>query len=304
MSSNSQGTGPATWQYVAVAVLAVLIGILLAPHAANAVSGVGQGSPNAVAVVHVQGTIAGQTIADTREQLRDARRNETVEAVVLHVNSPGGSVAASESLYMAVDRTAEEMPVVASVGDTGASGGYMAALPADRIYVKPGSLVGSVGVIATQPVGGAGSRTVTTGPDKASGYTDEEIVAIVETMRRQFVGMVMAERGDALELTREELSNAKVYAGARAVENGIADRIGDRESAVAYAAEQAGLDHYAVVEREPPTPTGVLLVGQEGAPAESVSLASDGPLDYRGVETPRLLALFGTPTDGEVSDDE
>lgn len=301
MASNSQGSGAPTWQYVAVAVLAVLIGVLLAPHAVNAVSGVGSGPANAVAVVHVEGPIVSQTVADTREQLRELQSNETVKAVVLDVNSPGGAVAASESLYMAVDRTADEMPVVASVDETGASGAYMGMLPADRIYVKPGSIVGSVGVVAQQPAGGTVPGTVTTGPDKGTGYTDEELVAMVETMRRQFVGMVMAERGDALELDREEVSQAKVYVGLEAVENGVADRIGDRGSAVAHAASQAGVDQYAVVEREPAGTGGLVLIG--GGDAGNASVASTSPFEYRGVETTRLLALYGTPTDDQGGDE-
>lgn len=297
MSSNSQGAGPATWRYVAVAVLAVLIGAVLAPHIGNVVSGIGHGSADAVAVVHVEGPIVSQTAAETREHLREARQNDTVRAVVLDVNSPGGSVAASESLYMAVDRTASEMPVVASVDETGASGAYMAMLPADRIYVKPGSLVGSVGVIAQQPVD-VGGNQVTSGPDKVTGFTDEEVVAMVETLRRQFVGMVVAERDDRLELTREEVSNAKVYAGAIAVENGMADRVGDRGSAVAHAADRAGLGEYAIVERRPETQPGVLLLGQRDLRNASGVVAADGPFDYRGVETTRLLALWGTPERG------
>lgn len=293
MSTNSQRSGSATWRYVAVAVLAVLIGLLLAPHAANAVSGVSHGSPDAVAVVHVQGPIASQTIAETREQLESVRTNDSVKAVVLHVNSPGGSVAASEALFMAVDRTAAEKPVVASVDDTGASGAYMAMLPAERIYVKPGSFVGSVGVIATPPVD-AGGNQITTGPDKGAGFTDEELVSMVETLRRQFVSMVMAERGETLELSREELSNAKIYLGARAVENGIADRIGDRGSAIAHAADLADIDDYAVVEKRPQS-AGVILLGQ----AENATERAVGPFEYRGVETTKLLALWGTPEGGE-----
>ena len=278
---------------------------MLAPYAAGLTRGLGQTTPDAVAVVTIDGPITGSSVDRVRDDLRDARANESIQAVVLTVNSPGGSVPASESLYLAVNRTAAEMPVVASVEGLGASGGYFGMLPADRIYVTPGSLVGSVGVIASAPSGAGSSSAITTGPDKGTGYTEEEALAQVETLRNEFVGTVMAERGDELDLTREEVSYAKVYIGAQAVENGVADRIGDEDTAIANAASRADLDNYAVVEKDPPAQESVSLFGQvRTGDGNTTVVVEEEPFGYRGVDTYQFLALYGTVEGREVITDE
>jgi len=304
MSRNSGSTGSAAWKYVVVAVVAVLIGAVVAPYAAGLTRGLSQSSPNSVAVVSIEGPITTSSVDRVREDLRDARRNGSIEAVVLKVNSPGGSVAASESLYLAVNRTAAKMPVVASVEGIGASGGYFGMLPADRIYVTPGSMVGSVGVIATAPSGAGSAGAITSGPDKGTGFTKSEALAQAETLRSEFVGTVMAERGKKLELTREEVSYAKVYIGSRAVENGIADRIGDLDTAIADAAARVELDHYAVVEKEPPQQQSLSLFGQVRTEGNTTVVVEEEPFGYRGVETYRYLALYGSVEGREVITDE
>ncbi len=304
MSRSSRSTGSAAWKYVVVAVVAVLIGAVVAPYAAGFTRGLSQSSPNSVAVVSIEGPITTSSVDRVREDLREARQNESIEAVVLKVNSPGGSVPASESLYLAVNRTATQMPVVASVEGIGASGGYFGMLPADRIYVTPGSLVGSVGVIAMTPSGAGSAGAITSGPDKGSGFTKEEALAQAETLRSEFVGTVMAERGTTLELTREEVSYAKVYIGSRAVENGIADRIGDLDTAIADAASRAELDDYAVVEKEPPQQQGLSLFGQVQTGGNTTVVVEEDPFGYRGVETYQYLALYGTVEGREVISDE
>lgn len=213
MGSTTGSTGPPAWTYVVVAVGAVLIGVLVAPYAGEVAGDLGQQSPDTVAVVSVEGPITTGSVDAVRADLRDARQNDSIKAVVLSVNSPGGSVPASEALYLAVNRTAAEMPVVASVEGIGASGGYFALLPADRIYTTPGSRLGSVGVVAATPPDLGGPDTITSGPDKGPGATREEALAQAETLRQEFVETVVTERGSKLDLTRAELSHAKVYLG-------------------------------------------------------------------------------------------
>ncbi|WP_136716023.1 S49 family peptidase [Halorientalis salina] len=305
MSRENETTGPAAWQYAVVAVVAVLIGAVMAPYAAGVTRGLGQSSPDAVAVVTIEGPITSGSVDRVRDDLREARQNESIQAVVLEVNSPGGSVPASESLYLAVNRTAAEMPVVASVEGVGASGGYFGMLPADRIYVTPGSLIGSVGVVATAPTGAQPPGAITSGPDKGSGFTREEALAQAETLRSEFVGTVMEERGSELDLTREQVSYAKVYLGSRAVENGIADRIGDQDTAIAHAASRADLDDYAVVEKEPPQQQGISLLGQvQTGDGNTTVVVEEDTFGYRGVETYQYLALYGSVEDREVITDE
>src|SRR6056297_1567 len=171
-----------------------------------------------VAVVEMHGTITGDTATVVTDNLREARQNDSIEAVVLDVNSPGGTAAASEQLYLAVKRTQREMPVVASVTGMAASGGYYMTAPADAVYVTPASGVGSVGVRAVIPSDGTPPGEIVTGPDKGSTSTNAEVRRRVEALRRAFVGSVMQERNESLDLSASELSYAKVYSGARGVE--------------------------------------------------------------------------------------
>jgi len=269
---------------VFVVVAAVLVSAVLAPVVWERTSG----PDDAVAVVSIDGYVSSSSVDAWEEDLKQVRQNETVKAVVLKVDSPGGSAAASERLYMAVQRTAEEMPVVASVQSTGASGAYYAMLPAERIYAMPSSFVGSVGVRGSTPAPPIGSE-IRTGPDKASGTLDQRR-AQIETLRRMFVGSVMKWRGDRLNISREEVSHAKVYVGPTAVRNGMADRIGTLPEATQYAADRAGLDSYAVVEKEPPSRMGIILLSSEsGEPV----VIKESPVGYDGVDAPTALMVYG-----------
>ncbi|MFC3478698.1 S49 family peptidase [Halobacterium litoreum] len=286
--SRASARGTARTVTLVFAVVGVVAGAALAPQALS----YAQQSDGKVAVVELHGTITGDSASAVVQNLREARQNASIEAVVLDVNSPGGTASASEQLYLAVKRTAGEMPVVTSVTGTAASGSYYASAPTDHIFVTPASVVGSVGVRATLPSQGVPPGEVVTGPDKGSGSTPDEVRQRVETLRRAFVGSVMAERGDELELSREEVSHAKVYAGARGVNNGLADEIGGIDAAISTAAEDAGLNDYDVVRMESPQ---VSLLSQLGLEADGdvPSPSTEQVFEYRGVDTVQYLMLHG-----------
>ncbi|PSQ19877.1 S49 family peptidase [Halobacteriales archaeon QS_9_67_17] len=253
-----------------VAVIAgVLVGAAVAPVAYGYTADASDDT-GTVAVVELTNPIAGTTAQPVVRELRAVRNNESIDAVVLRIDSPGGGAGASEALYLAVKRTAAAKPTVVSVGGVAASGGYYAAAPADSIFVTPASIVGSVGVRASLPDGSTLPRGVTTGPDKASGGTAEETLARVETLRQAFLGSVMSERGDELSLSREEVGQAKVYSGKRAVNNGLADEIGGIDAAIARAASEAGVDSYDVVYRGPDVSRGFFLFGSEEGSVDRV----------------------------------
>ncbi|MDS0259904.1 S49 family peptidase [Haloarcula sp. S1CR25-12] len=274
--------------YTVLAIVALLIGAAVAPYAVT----FAESNEQHVAVVSVDEPISGSSAEDTVRELRSLRNNDSVKAVVLNVNSPGGGVAASESMYMAVKRLANEKPVVTSVTGTAASGAYYTAIPSDRIFVTPGSVVGSVGVRASAPAGGLPSTT-TTGPDKASGLTQDEYYAAVESMKRSFVGSVMQERGENLTVSRETVAEATLYFGGRAVNNGYADEIGDTEDAISAAAESAGVSNYQVTYRDPAQQQGLSLLGVNGAAANDTG-AEQVAADSDGVQRVRFLMLYGT----------
>jgi protease-4 len=233
--------------YALYVVVGVVVGAIAAPVVAVGFSG-GDSEPGpdgTVAVVTLAGTIDGATAAKVTGALERARDDPSVEAVVLVINSGGGSAAASEQLYLSVRRTAAEMPVVASIDASAASGAYYAAAPADRIVVKPASTVGSIGVLAELPQTVEPNQIVgASGPNKLAGSDVREFLYIIESLQRAFVGAVVDNRGDEIELTRSQIEQARVYSGGQAVENGLADQLGDRTTAARVAAAEAELERY------------------------------------------------------------
>lgn len=231
-------------QIVVVVLVAVVVGLALSPVVLTATSE----PADTVAVVEVEGPIISSLADDVEQELRDVRQNDSVKAVVLKMNTPGGAAPASERMYMAVQRTAEEMPVVASVQQSSASGGYYTMLPADTIYVLPTSITGSVGLAAGAPQPNEPVRGPS-GPNKRGSNVIGQW-ALQETLADTFINTVMEQRGDQLEVSRSEVAHAKVYLGTRAVQNGFADKIGSTDEAIREAADRAGLDNYQVDTRE------------------------------------------------------
>ncbi len=244
MNPDSSPALPRRQQYAAVVLAALVVGAVFAP----TVYGARDSSDGAVAVVTIEGPVVGSTADNVEDELREIRANESVEAVVLKIDTPGGAPAASERMYTSIQRTSQEMPVVASVQGFSASGGYYAMLPADEIYVLPTSITGSVGLAAGAPDADPPVEGPS-GPDKR-GSNPIERWGTQQTLADVFIDTVMEQRGDRLDVSREEVSEADVYLGVRAVQNGFADEIGDVDAAIAEAADRAGLEDYAVDERD------------------------------------------------------
>lgn len=205
-----------------------------------------------IGVVRLDYDIFSTTAAEINEQLRYARNNDDIQAVVLLINSPGGSAVYSEELYLDVLHTREEMPVVASIDLLAASGAYYMAVGADEIYSKPNSYVGSVGVIAVLP--GAvylEGEVITTGPYKLFGGTQDGVVRQVEMAKDTFLEAIRVGRGDRLQISLDELSKAEIYSGAQAERYGMIDGVLSTDEAIKRAAELAGFRRYEVVELYP-----------------------------------------------------
>ena len=289
MSSSDGTPDRQTIAYVVAVVAALVVGGLLLPYVTFVTGSAAREQADAVAVVELEGPINAGVAERVRERLRAVRRNDSVKAVVLRVNSPGGTVPATETIYYAVNRTAAEKPVVASVAGAAASGGYFSILPADHIYATPGSPVGSVGVIGLSPGPDGVSTQIVSGADKRTGGTAADFRAQLESVKREFVNTVFANRGDDLTLSRARLADAKVYIGARAAENGLVDDVGSRADAIAHAADLAGLDSYVVQSAPNRGPVAVRLV--EGQANGSVDPEYFG---FANIERPRILLLYGT----------
>jgi protease-4 len=212
--------------------------------------------PGRVAIVRLYGPIAGgPRTADWVETIRHLTTDRRVPAVVIDIDSPGGSAPASDYLYLALSRLAKAKPLVAHVRGTGASGAYLAAMAARQIVVAPASIVGSIGVISAGPrlpklLDRLGVRVEEHRAGRLKGMgapwredTDEESATeqqLVDAIYDVFVDRVA--QGRHLERERvEELATGEVWLGSRAVELELADRVGDIDDAVEVAAKLAGV---------------------------------------------------------------
>ena len=212
---------------------------------------VSPGKPNVGVISLPYAVITEGSANGISEYIEYARRDDSVKAVVIKLNTPGGGASASERLYIETRNLRQEKPVVIVMGDLVASGGYMMSMGASYTYAQTSSLVGNVGVIS-----GSGplipdlpdETTVFSSPRKLDGGTRREWIGIVDLLKESFAQMVVAERGDKLRISREELIEGRLYAGMVAVRLGLADEIGGDSDAIRKAAELAGISNYGFVD--------------------------------------------------------
>jgi protease IV len=199
------------------------------------------------------GAMGSDTIAAA---LRSAINDDAARAIVLRVNSPGGSYVASDTIWREVVRArAAGKPVVVSMGDVAASGGYFISMAADAIVAQPGTITGSIGVLSGKPVlgellGRAGISTdsVAEGTHSAMFSTThpfsedewELVNAWLDHIYADFTGKVAAGRGMSADRVHE-LARGRVWTGADALANGLVDELGGLDRAAALARTRAGL---------------------------------------------------------------
>ena len=201
----------------------------------------------------VGGTAGGDTIA---MQIEDGIRNKGVKALVVRVDSPGGSVLASERIRQALlEAKARKIPVVVSMGSVAASGGYWVSTPADFIYAEPSTITGSIGVFGVLPsfqgtlqklgVGADGVKTTPLSgePDLFKGPSPEASQLIqsgVESMYGRFLGIVAASRHKTPQQV-DQIAQGRVWDGGTAHQLGLVDGFGGMSDAIAKAAQLAKL---------------------------------------------------------------
>ncbi|MFC7073120.1 S49 family peptidase [Halovenus rubra] len=277
------------------AVAAVVAGVAVVSLAFGvAGSSAASDADGTVAVVSIEGPIMEPIGENLEDELREIRGNESIDAVVLKMNTPGGAPAPTERMYLSIQRTNKQMPVLASVQGLSASAGYYMMTPAEDIYALPSSQIGSVGLAAsapqpTPPVQGP------SGPDKRGSNTIQQW-AQLEALGNNFIETVMEQRGDRIELSREEVSTAKVFLGVTSVENGYADEIGSLDDAIEDAASRADLEEYQITEREVGGAQSIPIFAQtdSGIVAiydEDPSIADIKPVDHALVYRPAVPRL-------------
>lgn len=210
-------------------------------------------------------TVSGIITADRAlvDAIDALAKDRNVAAVILSVDSPGGSVAGGEGLHDALARVAATKPLVAVMGGTAASAGYMISLPAARIFATNATLTGSIGVILeTGNAGGLldklglASEAIVSGPLKdqpsfthaMSPEGRAYLQALVMDMYGQFVAMV-AQARHMDEAAVRALADGRAYTGRQAVANGLVDEIGGERAARAWLAAQKGVAEDVPVQR-------------------------------------------------------
>lgn len=248
-----------------------------------------------VQVIDIRGAIKDE--ADARgcaaplvcEAVDEAREDEGVRAVVLRIDSPGGSVLASERIWRAIKRLDGEKPVVASMGRVAASGGYYAAAAARSIVAHAGTLTGSIGVVSGKmhlapalqrwgvTVDGVqvGARAGLVDPDR--GWSEGESEAVLRELMHYYETF-LARVAEGRKRTRDEIdavAQGRVYTGMRAKGHGLVDQIGGLRVAIDLAAQHADIDPTRLeVERIWPRPSrglAGLLRGASAAPLGGLS---------------------------------
>lgn len=222
-----------------------------------------------IAVVYAVGAIESgdgddETIGSARiaQALRDARTDDKVKAVVLRVNSPGGSALASDVIYRETQLIKEAgKPMIVSMGDLAASGGYYISCGADKIYAGATTITGSIGVYGMIPNAGPfleETLGITTDRVATAEHThimstyksmDEvQLAAVNESVTHvynQFIGLVAGGRGMSI-MQVDTIAQGRVWTGADALGLGLVDELGDLEDAIAFAAAEAELDGYRI----------------------------------------------------------
>ena len=226
-----------------------------------------KGIRNRIAIIYAQGpVIYGEGSENTIGQevfvdaLEEATKNKRVKAIVLRVDSPGGSALTSDIIWNAIEKAKAKKPVVVSMGNVAASGGYYIACNADEVFANPMTITGSIGVFATVPnlkgftddIGINAEQVLT--HKNALGYSVFEeptasfrntTKAGIEYVYETFKDRVAAGREMPLDKV-EAIAQGRVWSGNQAVENGLVDQLGDLNKAIAAAAARAEIDEYRI----------------------------------------------------------
>ncbi len=253
-----------------------------------------------VAVVVAQGEIAGGSQPpgsiggdSTAEQIRRVRNDDSVAAMVLRVDSPGGAVYPAEQIRREVELTRKAgKPVIVSMGDLAASGGYWISMNANRILAEPNTITGSIGIFGMYPeipdtLAKIGVHTDGVGTTPWSGAFDfrrpldprigRVIQSVINKGYRDFVGQVAAARGKSFEAI-DAVAQGRVWSGKQAKDRGLVDELGGLEDATRIAAEMAklGTDYRVEYAQRPMGNFERLLLklghGQAGALVRAMGL--------------------------------
>ena len=271
--------------YIILGIIVALFVILLVLRSRDGSTSIGQ----KVAVIDITGIISSADA--TIKLIHTYRDDSSIKAIVIRINSPGGSVAPVQEIYSELKKI--EKPIVASMGGSAASGGYYVACAADTIMANPGTLTGSIGVIMqfTQLKGlydkvGLGHQVIKSGDFKDTGSPFRELTegeravlqATVDDVYNQFVDTIFEARGDLLTRAEiVELADGRIFSGKQALEAKLLDQLGNLPAAIETAGALAGIEGKPkVVRKEKKTSLLEQLTGVKQIPALDEMFSTPG----------------------------
>jgi len=260
--------------------------------------------PPRVAVVEVSGVIGARLHArEFTQLLRTIGENARYRAVVLDIDSPGGSAFASEDIYLATKKLATRKPVAAAIRGVGASGSYMVACASERIFALPSAVVGSIGVISARPMVeelltkvGVEMIVAKSGRYKDMGSpfrepTKEERAkeqALIDAIYERFLEIVATGRPDLDVARLKELATGEIFLGSQAHAVGLVDELGSVDDAIEWVANRAGIAAKPVYLKPRRSVAQMLLSRGATAIVDSVLVEAAERVYARARQLPRV----------------
>jgi len=206
-----------------------------------------------VGVIEISGVISDSR--ETVDALKEFRENETIKAIVVRIDSPGGGVGPSQEIFREIQKTVPKKKVVASMGGVAASGGYYIAAGTDAIFANPGTITGSIGVIMgftnfqtlldkiglVPVVIKSGEYKDTGSPVRKMTDTERKMLqALAESIHQQFIqDVALGRKREGSQI--QALADGRIFTGEEAQSLGLVDQLGNLEDAIEWAARQSGI---------------------------------------------------------------
>lgn len=201
-----------------------------------------------VGLISLNTSLDANSAKDLITQVDYARTHSEVRAVVLILDSPGGTVADTEAVYLEILKLRKSKPVVASINSMAASGAYYLTVGTDYAFAKPTSEVGNIGVIGyLPPVPTIFEGIISTGPYKLWGTPRDTYVRQVEMIKQGFFNAVKAGRGDRLKAGPEVVLSGQIWPGSEALQLGLIDELGAQSDAIEKAASLGRVSNFETV---------------------------------------------------------
>ena len=219
--------------------LPLVIGVLLASAIPQPVIG----------IIRLDDAIYSYSARDMITQIQYASEHPEIRAVVLALDSPGGTVVDTEAVYLELAKLRAKKPVVTAINGMAASGAYYLSVGTDYIYTKPTSMVGNIGVISyLPPIPVIYEEIISTGPYKLWGSARDSEMRQADMIKEAFLEAVVLGRGDRLKAETNVVVSGQIWLGNEAVRLGFADELGTESDALDKAAELAGVANYEAAD--------------------------------------------------------